>query len=108
MTVNAELLETLTQMPESLQQEVLHYAKYLNEKYSHAQTEESPKKRRLFGSMKGTFKLPLPKDFDAPMELLNDEQKAALEKKYGYGSLAGKITMSDDFDEPVEDLNDYM
>jgi hypothetical protein len=68
MTVSAELLETLTQMPESLQQEVLHYAKYLNEKYSQAQTEEPPKKRRLVGSMKGTFKLPLPDNFDDPIE----------------------------------------
>ncbi|MDG2990129.1 DUF2281 domain-containing protein [Candidatus Synechococcus calcipolaris G9] len=107
MTVDAELLETLTQMPESLQQEVLHYAKYLNEKYSHAQAGEPLKKRRS-GILKGTFKLPLPEDFDTPMELLDAEQKAALEKKYGYGSLAGKITMSDDFDEPLEDLKDYM
>lgn len=107
MTVDAELLETLTQMPEPLQQEVLHYAKYLNEKYAHAQAVEQPKKRRS-GILKGTFKLPLPEDFDAPMELLDTEQKAALEKKYGYGSLAGKITISDDFDEPLEDLKNYM
>lgn len=108
MTVDAELLETLTQMPESLQQEVLHYAKYLNEKYAHDQIAKLPKKRRLTGSMKGTFKLPLPEEFDTPMELLDADQKAALEKKYGYGSLAGKIKMSDDFDEPLEDLKDYM
>ena len=68
MTVSAELLETLTQMPESLQQEVLHYAKHLNEKYARSQTEEPPKKRRLAGSMKGTFKLPLPDNFDDPIE----------------------------------------
>jgi hypothetical protein len=108
MTVDAELLETLTQMPESLKQEVLHYAQYLNEKYSQDPTEEKPKKRRTISPMKGTFKLPLPKDFDAPMELLDADQKTALEKKYGYGSLAGKIIMSDDFDEPLEDLKDYM
>lgn len=107
MTVSTELLETLTQMPDSLQQEVLHYAKYLNEKYSHSHATEQSKKRRS-GILKGTFKLPLPEDFDVSMELLDDEQKAALEKKYGYGSLAGKITMSDDFDEPLEDLKDYM
>lgn len=68
MTVSSELLEILTQMPESLQQEVLHYAKYLNEKYSHTQTSGQPKKRRLAGSMKGTFKLPLPDNFDDPIE----------------------------------------
>lgn len=108
MTIDTEILQTLTQMPEPLKQEVLHYAKYLIENYSKNAVEKIPKKRRLAGSMKGTFKLPLPEDFDTPMELLDAEQKATLEKKYGYGSLAGKITMSDDFDEPLEDLKDYM
>jgi hypothetical protein len=28
--------------------------------------------------------------------------------KYGYGSLAGKITMSEDFDAPLEDFAEYM
>lgn len=107
MTVSAELLEILTQMPESLQQEVFHYAKYLNEKYSRTQITEQLNNRRS-GILKGTFKLPLPEDFNVPIKLMDDEQKAALEKKYGYGSLAGKIIMSDDFDEPLEDLKGYM
>lgn len=105
------ILEKLEALPESLQTEVLHYIEFLAERYANGELGEikdSTKKRRLFGSMKGTFKLPLPEDFDTPMELLDVEQKAALEKKYGYGSLAGKITMSDDFDEPLEDLKDYM
>jgi hypothetical protein len=50
----------------------------------------------------------LPADVNKPVELMNPDEKAALELKYGYGSLAGKITMSDDFDEPLEDLKDYM
>lgn len=110
MTVDTEILQTITQMPESLKLEVLHYAKYLIKNHSKVTAEEKipQKKRHLAGSMKGTFKLPLPEDFDAPMEFLDAEQKAALEKKYGYGSLAGQITMSDDFDEPLEDLKDYM
>ena len=54
------------------------------------------------------FKLPLPADVNKPVELMNPDEKAALELKYGYGSLAGKITMSDDSDEPLEDLKDYM
>lgn len=109
MTVDTEILQTITQMPEPLKQEVLHYAKYLIENYSKVNAEEkTSQKKRRSGILKGTFKLPLPKDFDAPMELLDTEQKAALEKKYGYGSLAGKIIMSDDFDEPLEDLKDYM
>jgi hypothetical protein len=105
------LLEKLEALPESLQTEVLHYVEFLSERYADAKPEDlqdKPKTRRLFSSMKGTFKLPLPEDFDAPMERLNAEQKAALEKKYGYGSLVGKITIADDFDEPLEDLKDYM
>ncbi len=109
MTVDTEILQTITQMPEPLKQEVLHYAKYLIENYSKVNAEEkTSQKKHRSGILKGTFKLPLPKDFDVPMELLDTEQKAALEKKYGYGSLAGKIIMSDDFDEPLEDLEDYM
>jgi hypothetical protein len=34
--------------------------------------EEKPKKRRLAGSMKGTFVLPLPEDFDEPLDDFKD------------------------------------
>jgi hypothetical protein len=105
------ILEKLEALPEALQTEVLHYIEFLSERYANVEPEgikDKTEKRRLFGSMQGTFKLPLPEDFDAPIELLDAEQKAALEKKYGYGSLAGKIAISDDFDEPLEDLKDYM
>ena len=107
--IQPTILEKLEKLPESLQTEVLHFIEFLIEKHTtrHVQ-EETLKKRRLAGSMKGTFVLPLPDNFDAPMELLDAEQKGALDKKYGYGSLAGKIIMSDDFDEPLEDLKDYM
>ncbi|MEO0406005.1 MAG: DUF2281 domain-containing protein [Cyanobacteria bacterium P01_A01_bin.135] len=69
MTVDTELLQTVAQMPESLKQELLHYAKYLVEKHSpdHA-AEQEPKKYRVAGTMKGMFVLPLPDDFDAPLE----------------------------------------
>ncbi len=112
MTIEADLLETLNQMPDSLKQEVLHYAKYLNEKYSYGlaedlQTEVQLAKDHLVSLMKGTFNLPLPDQYDASTNLTS-EQKESLEKRYGYGSLAGKIIMSDDFDEPLEDLKDYM
>jgi hypothetical protein len=69
MTIDTEILQTITQMPEPLKQEVLHYAKYLIENYSESQSgeEQLPKKRRS-GILKGTFVLPLPDDFDEPLE----------------------------------------
>ncbi|MEH2293222.1 DUF2281 domain-containing protein [Nostoc sp.] len=41
MAIDAEILQTLDQMPESLKQELLHYAKYLVENYSKAISQES-------------------------------------------------------------------
>ncbi|MEH1997354.1 MAG: DUF2281 domain-containing protein [Nostoc sp.] len=37
MAIDAEILQTLDQMPESLKQKLLHYAKYLVENYSSAE-----------------------------------------------------------------------
>lgn len=34
MNIEARILETLTKMPISLQEELLHYAEYLQEKYN--------------------------------------------------------------------------
>lgn len=69
MTIDTEILQAITQMPEPLKQEVLHYAKYLIENYleSNSGAEQSPKKRRS-GILKGTFVLPLPDNFDEPLE----------------------------------------
>ena len=69
MTIDTEILQTITQMPEPLKQEVLHYAKYLIEHYSNVNAEENtPRKKRRSGILKGTFVLPLPDDFDEPLE----------------------------------------
>jgi Protein of unknown function (DUF2281) len=69
MTVDAEILQTITQMPESLKQEVLHYAQYLAETHSGVSSvEKAPQKKRRSGILKGTFVLPLPDDFDEPLE----------------------------------------
>jgi len=68
MTIDTEILQTLTQMPEPLKKEVLHYAKYLIENYSESQSGEQPPKKRRVGILKGTFVLPLPDDFDEPLE----------------------------------------
>ncbi len=71
MTVDTKILQALTKMPEPLKQEALHYIEYLIEKHSKASFEETPKKRRI-GILKGTFVLPLPDDFDQPLEEFKD------------------------------------
>ncbi|MBW4490786.1 MAG: DUF2281 domain-containing protein [Trichocoleus desertorum ATA4-8-CV12] len=68
-----EILATLDKLPDSLKQEVLHYAEFLAEKYTNktientSEIQPSEKKRRA-GIMKGTFVLPLADDFDEPLE----------------------------------------
>ena len=69
MNIDTEILQTVVAMPESLKQELLHYAKYLVANYSQdmPQEQHSVKKRRS-GILKGTFVLPLSDDFDEPLE----------------------------------------
>ncbi len=63
------ILETLEKLPDSLKQEVLHYAEFLNEKYTQKLSgDEVPLKKRRAGTLKGMFKLPLADDFDEPLE----------------------------------------
>jgi mRNA-degrading endonuclease RelE of RelBE toxin-antitoxin system len=67
--IQPKILEKLEKLPESLQTEVLHYIEFLLEKHTTPPIkEETPKKRRLAGTMKGMFVLPLPDDFDEPLE----------------------------------------
>ena len=118
MTIEAGILKNVEKLPESVKQAVLLYTEFLASQYAEAkpneieqrsnEIEQKPKKRRLAGSMKGTFVLPLPEDFNQSLDLTDAATQSEYEKKYGYGSLAGKIVMSDDFDEPLEDLKDYM
>ena len=54
--------------------------------------------------------LPLPEDFDQPLDDLVGEQvsiETAFQKRGGLGILKGKIWMSEDFDEPLEEFKDY-
>jgi hypothetical protein len=101
------ILENIKQLPDDIKKSVFLYTEFLVSQLSNKSLEkveiQPPKKRNLFGSMKGTFVLPLPDDFNDPIE--DFEQS---EEKYGYGSLAGKITMSEDFDAPLEDFAEYM
>ena len=62
------ILQKLEELPESLQTEVLHYIEFLIEKHAKNCTQEQlTKKRRFAGTMKDMF-VPLPNDFDAPLE----------------------------------------
>ena len=63
------ILEKLAELPESLQAEVLHYIEFLIEKQAKNLSQEKPtQKRRAAGTMKGMFVLPLPDDFDQPIQ----------------------------------------
>ncbi len=79
--VDKGLLKVLASMPASLQVEILHYAEYLLQKNVGIETNtngdqlalevsetEPPKKKSLAGCMKGTFVLPLPDDFNDPID----------------------------------------
>ena len=57
------ILSQIRQLPEQLQQEVLHYAEFLQTKH-HAQ-KPKPQNRKA-GSAKGKYELA--PDFDAPLE----------------------------------------
>ncbi|UBF26374.1 DUF2281 domain-containing protein [Kovacikia minuta CCNUW1] len=71
--IKPTILEKLEKLPEALQTEVLHYIEFLLEKHTTPPIQkETPKKRRLAGSMKGTFVLPLPDNFDEPLEEFED------------------------------------
>jgi len=69
MTVDAEIIQTLVKMPEPLKTELWNYIQYLIENYSKnvSQLQSCQKKRRV-GILKHTFILPLPNDFDEPLE----------------------------------------
>ncbi|BAY74228.1 hypothetical protein NIES25_06390 [Nostoc linckia NIES-25] len=73
MAIDAEILQTIEQMPDSLKQELLHYAKYLVENYSKSVYQESSaQQKRRSGILQGTFVLPLPDDFDEPLEVFQE------------------------------------
>ena len=110
MTTESAILENVKKLPESVKEAVLLYTKFLASQYTEKTAIKSAdiSKQCLAGSMRETFKLPLPKDFNKPLAVADTFLSENAEAKYGYGSLAGKITMSEDFDEPLEDLGEYM
>jgi hypothetical protein len=80
------ILEKLEALPESLQNELLHYIEFLIEKYTRTS-------------------LDTPKNPSGAFRGLTEEEA---EKQYGYCNMAGQIAIADDFDEPLEELADYV
>jgi Protein of unknown function (DUF2281) len=63
--IETTILEYLHKLPDSLQQEVLHYTQFLLE--THSKNIPLPQKKRQTGFLKGTA-LPLSEDFNEPLE----------------------------------------
>lgn len=71
MTIEVLILKNVEKLPESVKQAVFLYTEFLASQYAEEEPnreEKSPRKHCLAGSMKGTFVLPLPDNFDEPLE----------------------------------------
>jgi hypothetical protein len=68
--MSPELLNTLEKLPEPLQQEILHYAEFLAEKYSKTVPQTTTPNRQGFGSWQG--QIIMAEDFDEPLEDLKE------------------------------------
>ncbi|MGK7902767.1 MAG: DUF2281 domain-containing protein [Hormoscilla sp.] len=67
--LQTKIVDNLSKLPESIQEEVLHYVEFLVERYAQKINEEDViKPKRKAGALKGTFVLPLPDYFDEPLE----------------------------------------
>ncbi|RZM82746.1 type II toxin-antitoxin system VapB family antitoxin [Leptolyngbya iicbica] len=73
MTIDTQIVQALEHMPDNLKHELLHYAEYLIANYAKDNSGQGsqPLKRRS-GILQGTFVLPLPDDFDEPLEDFQD------------------------------------
>lgn len=73
INIQTQIFETLEKMPVSLQEELWHYAEYLQEKYNQNNGEiNTSNQKRRSGILKGIFVLPLADDFDEPLEDFED------------------------------------
>ena len=72
--IESAILKNIEKLPESVKNAVFLYTEFLASQYykeSNLEIEITSKKPRFAGSMKGTFVLPLPEDFDEPLEELD-------------------------------------
>lgn len=75
MTIEAAILKNVEKLPDIVKKAVLLYTEFLASQYAKEELEEAqvkPEKKRLAGSLKGTFVLPLPEDFDEPLDDFKD------------------------------------
>lgn len=73
--IESAILKNIEKLPESVKNAVFLYTEFLASQYykdANLETVEIAKKPRFAGSMKGTFVLPLPEDFDEPLEELEE------------------------------------
>jgi hypothetical protein len=79
ISLDQDILKVLANLSDSLKIEVLHYAEYLLQKNSVTEKNidddqlvlelpETESRKSLMGCMKGTFVLPLPDDFNEPLD----------------------------------------
>ena len=72
MTMETAILENIKQLPDDIKKSVFLYTEFLVNQYTNKNLEkveiQQPKKRSRAGSMKGTFVLPLPDDFNDPID----------------------------------------
>jgi hypothetical protein len=77
ISLDEEVLKVFASLPDSLKVAVLHYAEYLLHKNTAGNDStnlvdvsevKTSKKKSFLGCMKGTFVLPLPDDFNEPLE----------------------------------------
>ena len=75
MTLESAILKNIEKLPDSVKQAVFLYTEFLASQYANPSaetTDSSPQNQPLAGSMKGTFVLPLPADFNEPLEDFKD------------------------------------
>lgn len=73
--IESAILKNIKKLPESVKNAVFLYTEFLASQYyedANLETVEISEKPRFAGSIKGTFVLPLPEDFDEPLEELEE------------------------------------
>lgn len=79
MTTESAILNNVKKLPEPVKEAVLLYTEFLASQYASKTVKTSEdaivQTPHLAGSMKGTFVLPLPDDFDEPLDDFEEYMK---------------------------------